>query len=55
MSVSSGVWKGFMWVWFFEWCIAGVSDGIFLGRVNGCELRASDGDFLGNIEWTPAG
>ena len=30
-------------------------DGIFLGRVNGCKLGASDGDFQENIIWTPAG
>ena len=29
--------------------------GIFLGRVNGCELWSSDGVFLRNFELTPAG
>ena len=30
------------------------SNGIRLGWVNGCEIGASDGDFLGNVEWTPS-
>ena len=30
--------------------LLGYLDGIFLGRVNECELRASDGVFLGNLE-----
>ena len=28
----------------------GYSGGILLGRVNGCELEASDGNSLGNVK-----
>ena len=34
--------------------LLGYSDGILLGRVNGCSLGAADVDFLGNVEYTPA-
>ena len=34
--------------------LLGHSDGILLGRVNGCKLGALDGDFLVNVKWTSA-
>ena len=55
MGGRSGVWNGILWVWFLNGILLGYSDGIFLGWLNGCELRASDGDFLENVEWNPAG
>ena len=38
----------------FNGSLLGYSNGILLGRVNVCELGASDGDFLGNLKWTLA-
>ena len=35
--------------------LLGYLDGNFMGRVNGCELAASDGVFLEIFEWTSAG
>ena len=34
--------------------LLGYSDGIMMGRVNGCEIGASYKDFLGNVEWNLA-
>ena len=52
MGGSSGMLKGVFWIWFFISLLLGYSDGIMLRRMNGCELGASDGYFLGNVEWT---
>ena len=38
-----GVWKGVLWICFVKGLLLGYLDGIFLGQVNGCEMRASDG------------
>ena len=50
MGGRLGVWKRVLWVWFSEWRVDGVFRWNFLGQVNGCELKASDGGFLGNFE-----
>ena len=53
-----GWWLGWVCVRGFFGCgfMKGMDvDDILLGRVNGCELGASDGVFLGNFEWTLAG
>ena len=44
-----GVCKGVLCMWFCERCVAGLFGWIFLGRVNGYELRESGGFFLGNF------
>ena len=38
---------------FFIGFLLGYPDGILLGRVNRCELGASDGDSLRNVELAP--
>ena len=53
MGGSSGVWKRVLWVCFFIGFLLGYPDRILLGRMNRCELGASDGDSLRNVELAP--
>ena len=71
MGGRLGVWKGVLWVFFVKGVLPGYLDGFFSGRVNGCELTASDsfscgilngpclGDLgvvlVGKFRWTLAG
>ena len=54
MGGRLGVWKEVLWLWFYEWRVAGVLMD-FSGAGKLAQTRASDGSFLGNFEWTPAG
>ena len=47
------MWKRVLWVCFLIGFLLGYPDGIILGRVNRCELGASDGDSLRNVELAP--
>ena len=47
--------RGFCGFIFVKGVLLGYLDRILLGRVNGCELGASDGVLLGNFDLTPAG
>ena len=47
------MWKRVCGYSFLNVILLGYSDVIILGWVNGCELRASDGDFLGGFQMDP--
>ena len=40
---------------FVKGVFLGYFGGVFLVRMNGCELGSPDGFFVENFEWTPAG
>ena len=46
---SFGVWEEFLWVGFYKGVLLGYFRVSFLGQINGCELRSSDGVSLGTF------
>ena len=55
MGGMFGVQKGVIWVCFVKSMYLGYCDGIFLGRMNWCELRSGVGVLLRIFELTLAG